>query len=46
LDCGNQLEHQIRKVQWGAKNPNFPYNTYYNLIADSRGQRVSLAPIV
>ncbi len=46
LDCGNLLEHQIRKVQWGAKNPNFPYNTYYNLIADSRGQRVSLAPIV
>lgn len=25
-DCGNQLEHQIRDIQWGAKNPTFPNN--------------------
>ena len=25
-DCGNQLEHKIRDVQWGAKNPTFPSN--------------------
>ena len=25
-DCGNQLEHQLCDVQWGAKNPKFPNN--------------------
>jgi hypothetical protein len=25
-DCGNQLEHKLCDVQWGAKNPNFPNN--------------------
>jgi hypothetical protein len=23
-DCGNQVEHKLRDVQWGDKNPNFP----------------------
>ncbi|CZR61756.1 uncharacterized protein PAC_11653 [Phialocephala subalpina] len=29
-DCGNQLEHKIRDVQWGAESPNYPYNGLYS----------------
>lgn len=29
-DCGNQLEHNICDVQWGAEKSNYPYNNLYN----------------